>query len=79
MIGCNSVLRGNSDLRGVDGHGMSKFDGKPYSLPISSIVCYLFRNSENKESFHFGSCGESFSNLQLRPIFAPNKPNLFSH
>ena len=29
-----------------------------------------FRNSKNNEPFHFGSCGESFSHFQLRPIFA---------
>ena len=41
LIGCNSVLRGNSILRGVIGYGMSKFDGKPHSLRISAINCYL--------------------------------------
>ena len=41
LIGCNSVLRGNYVLHGVNGGGMSKFDGKPQSLAVSTITCSL--------------------------------------
>ena len=66
-----AILHGNSVLCGINNRGMSKFDIKPYSLPILTIICNLF------PEFHFGSCGESFSNFQLRPVFIPNKPCLF--
>ena len=37
-----AILRGNSVLRGVNGHGLSKFDVRPYTLPIPAIICDLF-------------------------------------
>ena len=38
-----AFLRGNSVLCGVTGFGrMSRFDVKPQSLPISTIICNLF-------------------------------------
>ena len=60
-----AILLGNSVLCRVNSRGMSKFNVKPYSLPIPTIICNL--------------CGECFSNLELRQIFAPNKLSLYSH
>ena len=41
-----TILRGNSVLRGVNGRGMLKFDLKPYSLPIQTIICNSFPKFE---------------------------------
>ena len=78
LIGCSSFLRRNSILRGVNGRGMSKFDGKPHSLPISTITCYFSPKKIRRITSDFRSFGESFSNMQLRPIFATNKPSLLT-
>ena len=79
LIGCNSVFRSNSVLRGLNGCGMSKFDGKPHSLPTLTMICFLSPKFGEQLAISLSSCGESFLNLQLRPIFVPNKPILFSH
>ena len=77
MIGCDSILRGNSVLRGVMASQNST--GNHILYQFQPYVAAYLRNSENNKPFLFRSCGESFSNLQLRPIFAPNKSSLFSH
>ena len=41
-----AILGCNSDLRGVNDLGMSKFDVKPHSLPIPTIICNLFPKFE---------------------------------
>ena len=67
LIDCSPFCAITLVLCWVNGRGVSKF-----------VAIYL-RNSKNNKPFHFRSCGESFSNLQLRPMFAPNKSSLFSH
>ena len=49
-----------------------------YHHLLVPLFAIHLRNSKDNKPFNFGSCGESFLNLQLRPIFAPNKPSLFS-
>ena len=45
-----AILRGNSVLRWVNGHGMSKFHVMPYSLSIPTIICNLFPKFEEYQA-----------------------------
>ena len=48
-----AILGCNSDLRWVNDLGMSKFDVKPHSLPIPTIICNLFPKFEEERAILF--------------------------